>query len=261
MQRIAPEDWTTDAIGRFWDYFSSRPHRRELYFSRLVGDGLALYLDLHGVLSGTVLDFGCGPGFLFDHLARYRVECWGVDPSPDSVRLANERCAALPRFRGAFPAGGLPAGQTFDLVTCVETIEHVPADAAPGLLAEMKRLVKPGGTLLVTTPHDERLDDGMIYCPFCDREFHHMQHVRSFTAAGLAELLRENGFTVSDCRGIDLNRFCGPVRPLPPTMTGLAKARYRLGRLLGRDGRTREERLARLSTPGPHLVALAKPGA
>jgi SAM-dependent methyltransferase len=262
MKHVAAEDWTAEAIARFWEYFGSRPHREEQYFSHNVGDGVALFLALQGVLRGRVLDYGCGPGFLLDYMSHYDVVCLGVDPSPASVERANRRCAGKPSFRGAFtlPADGVLKDGAFDLVTCVETVEHVPAAAAPELLGELRRLLRPGGSLLVTTPLDERLENAMTYCPFCDREFHHMQHLRSFTPATLTGLLRDNGFAVTFCRGIDLGRLRDDFRQLPRPATLLAKARYRLGKLLGRPWETPRQRLDRLTVDGTYLVALATPG-
>jgi 2-polyprenyl-3-methyl-5-hydroxy-6-metoxy-1,4-benzoquinol methylase len=259
MIRVRPEDWTSDVIGHFWDYTSRKSHREQLYFSRMVGDGLALLLDLQGVLKGSLLDFGCGPGFLFDHLARYRIECWGVDRSPQSVQKANERCKGMPGFRGAYladAADGPIAGRTFDVVTCVETIEHVPPSMMATLFNELRERLKPGGTLVLTTPHNERLEESMIYCPFCDREFHQMQHVQSFTEESLAALIQENGFDVTYCRGIDLQVCCDEVREEPYQRSVLSRLRRMLGQRLRRQ-EAPEKRLARMTTPGPHLIALA----
>jgi SAM-dependent methyltransferase len=262
MRRVAPDDWTAEAIARFWDYFGSRSHRAEQYFSHNVGDGVALFLALQGVLRGRVLDYGCGPGFLLEFLAGYAVECLGVDPSPASVDRANRLCAGKPNFRGAFvlPAKGVLKDAAFDLVTCVETMEHVPAPAAPALMAELRRLLRPGGSLLVTTPLDERLDDAMTYCPFCDCEFHHMQHLRSFTPAAMTALLQENGFAVTFCRGIDLGRFRDDFRQLPRPATLVSRARHRIGKWLGKPWETPRQRLDRLTVDGEYLVALATPG-
>lgn len=258
MKRITPEDWTSEVVARFWEYTSSHPHRNQFYFSRLAGHGLGLFLNLKGLLNGSLLDYGCGPGFLFDHLAGYPVECWGVDPSPASVVQANERCRSLPNFRGVLTAQEWETrpSRTFDVVTCVETIEHLPADAIPGLLARLKALVRPGGTLVLTTPHEESLMDGMIYCPFCCSEFHHMQHLQSFTTDRLTRLLTDHGFDVPFCQGIELRRFCYEAEGFLPD-DAINRLRHQIGRFLRRyesSGR----KIARLLASGPHLIALAK---
>lgn len=101
-----------------------------------------------------VLDYGCGDGALLGmlHRASRRQPCelHGFDPNPLAVRLA---AAALKSH--AVPAilhtssTALPHGY-FDRVICTEVIEH--ASAPDDLVAELARVLKPGGRLVVTTP-------------------------------------------------------------------------------------------------------------
>jgi 2-polyprenyl-3-methyl-5-hydroxy-6-metoxy-1,4-benzoquinol methylase len=269
MIKIQPEDWQDEVVARFWEYSSVRPQKRLLYFSRQAGDGLALFLHLRGVLSGRLLDFGCGPGYLFEHLASYPVECWGTDQSPKSIAEVEARCRALTNFRGACLIGELEPffnGLTFDVVTCVETIEHVQQKETDRLVLSLRRWLKPGGTLVITTPHDEQLDEATAYCPFCDREYHMMQHVRSFGASELKAILEGNGLSVEFCQGIDLGRFCDDARnptgpPGAPGRSIWERLWSRLRRAISNRKAPCEssaDRLARLMVPGRHLVALAK---
>lgn len=95
----------------------------------------------------TVLDFGCGTGAMLGYLARYG-QVQGVDASAEAVGFCRER-----GVEAVIRADGLPlpfeAG-SFDLVTALDVIEHVDRDDE--LLAELHRVAKPGGTLLVTVP-------------------------------------------------------------------------------------------------------------
>jgi SAM-dependent methyltransferase len=94
-----------------------------------------------------LLDAGCGSGRTLDELARYgRVS--GIDLSPEAVAAARHRghddvhvaaVEALP-----FPDA------TFDVVTCLDVVEHTPDDRAS--LAELRRVTRPGGLLVVTVP-------------------------------------------------------------------------------------------------------------
>jgi trans-aconitate methyltransferase len=94
-----------------------------------------------------VLDAGCGSGRMLDELERYG-SVSGVDSSPLAVEAARARGhqhvepAMLEQL--PFPTGG------FDLVTCLDVIEHV-ADDERGL-AELWRVTAPGGYLLLTVP-------------------------------------------------------------------------------------------------------------
>lgn len=94
-----------------------------------------------------LLDAGCGSGRELDELAlRGRVS--GVDVSEVAVACARAR-GHLDVHRAAIEQ--MPfAGGTFDLVTCLDVIEHTPDDRVT--LAELRRVARPGGTLVVTVP-------------------------------------------------------------------------------------------------------------
>jgi SAM-dependent methyltransferase len=94
-----------------------------------------------------LLDAGCGSGRTLDELARYgRVS--GVDLSPEAVACARERGHDDVRVARVEE---LPfADATFDVVTCLDVIEHTPDDGVT--LAELRRVTRPGGLLLLTVP-------------------------------------------------------------------------------------------------------------
>jgi SAM-dependent methyltransferase len=94
-----------------------------------------------------VLDAGCGSGRTLVQLERFgRVS--GIELNPDAASLA--------RSRGDFDVRvgrleRLPfADGTFDLVTCLDVIEHTPDDVAT--LRELRRVSRPGAPLLLTVP-------------------------------------------------------------------------------------------------------------
>jgi SAM-dependent methyltransferase len=93
-----------------------------------------------------LLDAGCGSGRMLDELARYgRVT--GADISSEAVAAARARGHHV--VRAAIEA--LPfADRTFDLVTCLDVIEHTPDDRAS--LGELRRVTRPGGLLVATVP-------------------------------------------------------------------------------------------------------------
>jgi SAM-dependent methyltransferase len=94
-----------------------------------------------------LLDAGCGSGRTLDELARYgRVS--GVDLSPEAVGLARRR--GHDDVQVAYVEELPFADATFDVVTCLDVVEHTPDDRAT--LAELRRVTRPGGLLLVTVP-------------------------------------------------------------------------------------------------------------
>jgi SAM-dependent methyltransferase len=103
-----------------------------------------------------VLDIGCGPGWFWAGSVGEWPEGLDLtlaDLSPGMVREAGERCRALP-FRSVqghqADASALPfEDHSFDAVIAMHMLYHVP-DPAKGI-AEMFRVLKPGGSLAVTT--------------------------------------------------------------------------------------------------------------
>ena len=93
-----------------------------------------------------ILDAGCGSGRTLDELRDYGDAC-GVDVSQEAVDAT--------RARGHEAHVGsvmdLPfADATFDLVTCLDVVEHTPDDRRT--LSELRRVTRPGGMLLLTVP-------------------------------------------------------------------------------------------------------------
>ena len=99
----------------------------------------------------TALDVGCGAGLLAEPLARLGASVTGLDASTELIAVAREHAAAM-GLAIDYRAGELEAleGQ-FDLITCMEVIEHV-ADPAAFVKALAKRLAADG-LLVMSTPN------------------------------------------------------------------------------------------------------------
>lgn len=207
-KRVA--EWTAEAVQRFWAWRAVTPYIQERYFSYQVGRGIVEFLQLTGRLSGKVLDYGCGPGYLVRHLLEKGLECYGADGAPEALARVNDTFQREPQWKGAVLAQGGPLPypeEGFDVVLCVEVLEHLPDDALVASIMDIKRLLRPGGIVMCTTPHNERLERNMTYCPFCMTEFHSAQHLRSFDTPSLRGLLESHGLQVLFCRNIDFGEF------------------------------------------------------
>ena len=99
----------------------------------------------------TALDVGCGAGLLAEPLARLGARVTGLDASPELIAVARAHAAAT-GLEIDYRAGEIAKQEgQFDLITCLEVIEHV-ADPAAFVKALAKRLA-PGGLLILSTPN------------------------------------------------------------------------------------------------------------
>jgi 2-polyprenyl-3-methyl-5-hydroxy-6-metoxy-1,4-benzoquinol methylase len=193
-----PVAWTDAEVARFWDFISQLKLSKELYFSHIYGAHLLRQASPWVTLPGArVLDYGCGPGYLWPHLQRYQpAKLAGLDFSPSSVACVQREYSAWPNFAGATHVSSLPsplAAGSFDVITSIEVIEHLHDGHLDGMLAECARLLRPGGRLLLTTPHDEDLGASQVICPESGAIFHRWQHVRSWTVPSLEPWLHRHG--------------------------------------------------------------------
>jgi SAM-dependent methyltransferase len=141
------------------------------------------------------LDLGCGAG-RFTGLHPGAV---GVDVAEAALRRARENVPGGD-FRRLADDGTIPlAHREVDLVWCSETLEHV-ADAA-GLVQECRRVLAPGGRLVVTTPAHPLLRRTAIAVVRFDAHFDPMgQHLRFFTRRSLRAVLEAAGFELTSLR-------------------------------------------------------------
>jgi SAM-dependent methyltransferase len=110
---------------------------------------LALFADLvHATGGGPVADVGCGPGHVTGHLQKLGVEAFGVDLSPAMVDIARR---AHPDLR--FEVGSMTDLQLADssvaALLAFWSLIHIPDDVIPTVFAHFRRVLRPGGPLLL----------------------------------------------------------------------------------------------------------------
>jgi SAM-dependent methyltransferase len=184
--------WTTDRIQRFWDFISSSSGLEDSYFSKARGRSIIDFVSRR-IDIGTALDMGCGRGDLIGYLLDDYEAC-GVDQSPQSIASVKLRFRSHPRFRGVFADSKDLPDASVDTIFIIEVVEHLDDEVLASVMSEARRLLKPTGYLVLTTPNDENLDAQKIMCPECACIFHQWQHVRSWTTSGLAQHVRGFGF-------------------------------------------------------------------
>jgi SAM-dependent methyltransferase len=124
------------------------------------------------VQGAVVLDAGCGCGYGSHHLATAGAEqVVGVDVSPEAIEYARSHYDVRNLdFRVADVTALAFSDEAFDVVVCLEVFEHV-ADQQR-LLAEVHRVLKPGGRFVVSTPNGQLFSPrGEPLNPWHVREF------------------------------------------------------------------------------------------
>jgi len=139
------------------------------------------------------LDLGCGDGRLTRFLRAQSVV--GADASIVALERAARRVRGMRAVR-VQPDEPLPFEDfSFDLVLCSETIEHVRDMQL--FLSEVRRVLKPGGRLAVTTPAHSRRTALRLFFRGWESEFEPLSpHLRFFTRRSLEKLLDDQGFDV-----------------------------------------------------------------
>jgi len=151
----------------------------------------------------SALDVGCGAGLLAEPLARLGAKVTGIDAAPEVIAVARSHAAAS-GLDVDYRVGGVETLEgTFDLITCMEVIEHV-ADPAAFLVSLSRRLAKDG-LLILSTPNATgwsklmmiTIAEGMGRIPRGTHDFD-----KFIAPERMKQLLGDAGLTCIDCEGI-----------------------------------------------------------
>jgi SAM-dependent methyltransferase len=144
-----------------------------------------------------VLDCGCAFGFMTRRLARRYAEVCGIDMDPGYVARARRTVPSADIRLGRVDALPWPQ-EHFDAAVCLDVLEHCPDP--PATVAELARVVRPGGVLVVSVPHRgllEGADSLNVYArmrpsgdvPTDDPSWPMSPHHRHFSVAELQSIL------------------------------------------------------------------------
>lgn len=197
---------------RFWD-----PHG-EFRPLHLLNPLRLDFIAARATLKGSrVLDVGCGGGLLAEALARAGATVTAIDLAPGMIEVArlharearldiDYRVVAADELQRATPQG-------FDIVTCMEMLEHVPQPAA--MTATLAQLLRPGGAAFVSTLNRNlksfllAIVGAEYLLRLIPRGTHEYQ--RLIRPAELAAWARAAGLEMRELAGIDFNPLTGRV--------------------------------------------------
>ena len=129
---------------------------------------------------GSILDIGCGTGVLFPEFYRRSDLVVGIDTFVQDYSLKG--LIKLEGIEALISWGSVEyipfKDNTFDTVACISTLEHIENSA--GSLAEIKRVLKPGGRLLAGFPVENMITNKLLGG---STEFHVASHTNILKAA------------------------------------------------------------------------------
>jgi len=170
-----------------------------------------------------VLDVGCGGGILSESMARAGARVLGIDLAQAVLDVAElhaiEGKIAVQYQAMAAEQLALEQPAAFDLVTCMEMLEHVPQPAA--VMAALATLVKPGGDVIVSTLNRKPLAFAVaiIGAEYMARMLPRGTHeyLKFIRPSELARWGRDAGLDLTDLTGITYNPLTRSFRLSPNT--------------------------------------------
>jgi 2-polyprenyl-6-hydroxyphenyl methylase/3-demethylubiquinone-9 3-methyltransferase len=150
---------------------------------------------LHVTVGTRVLDVGCGAGFLAARLLARGASAAGMDISSRAIEAAAGRYPGVDFHTASADGAPWPFDDSsFDAVVALEVVEHLFAPAF--FFSEARRLLKPGGQLVVSTPYHGRMKNLVLAFRGFDRHFDvNGAHIRFFTPGALSRAYSTAGFS------------------------------------------------------------------
>lgn len=167
--------------GRGYDSYAAQESALRLTFRRFLKK-----LNARFPLHGTLLEIGCGYGYLLDEARPYFQQRIGTDFSPQAVKQATTYGAKI--YQGDID--GLPNDDRYDCIILAHVIEHVYRPVP--LLRTIRDKLKAGGVVAVATPNI-----GSLWFPLTGRKwasFKIPEHVAFYDRQTLSRLLTSAGF-------------------------------------------------------------------
>jgi len=146
----------------------------------------------HGI---KILDAGCGEGVLVEEYRSKGRQIEGMDLNYESESVRRGDILAMPYKEG-----------TFDVVLCLDVFEHIAFKDQPRCLQEIRRVLRAGGTLLISIPNLAHFNSRfrLFLAGELDRSDIETNHVGERPIKENMRLLQEANFEIEKVKGITL---------------------------------------------------------
>ncbi|MEJ8281710.1 class I SAM-dependent methyltransferase [Pseudonocardia spirodelae] len=189
-----PDDWLSDTRSSYDTDAAGYAEkvRGLLDRSPYLRAGLGVFAEsVHRAGGGPVLDIGCGTGYVTGHLNEAGVDAFGIDLSPELISIARRDHPGCRFAVGTMTDLDLADGSVAGVVAFWSVV-HVPDHAVPGVFEQFRRVLRPGGPLLVgfhVGDEARHTSEGYTGRPISVESYHR----RPDTVAGW---LRDAAFTI-----------------------------------------------------------------
>jgi len=141
------------------------------------------------IKNGKILDVGCGTGNFLRKMKKYNMKCYGIEPNDFDKKNAKKH--KLNIFHGTLTQAKYPDNY-FDVITINHVLEHV--NNPTRTLEELRRILKPNGTLIITVPQSNSLAHKIFKKYWIHLDI--PRHIYQYSTITLKKYAKKTGFKI-----------------------------------------------------------------
>lgn len=156
------------------------------------------------VVGKKIIDLGCGEGVTLEKIIKKfpAAQIIGVDNDPKKIKICRQHHLPVKLADIAH----LPfKTNSFDCALLIEVIEHLEVNQVNQAVKEIRRILRPGGRLIVLFPNDRNFKIGRLLTLKLKEAFYDYGHVRQWQPAEAIKLFQKAGFQIVDQRSLPVN--------------------------------------------------------
>jgi len=196
----------------YYDMVHSRTHGVQAFWHKVKFE--QVYDCFPDIDRTTILDVACGPGTFLGNYIR-NAHGLGIDLAHGQIEYARAKYGSERIFFETASSSKIrDKGQIFNVVTCIEFIEHVTEFEVERMLQDIRLCLPGSGTLVITTPNYRGLWPLLEWSinKIARGQVYDQQHITHWNRKKIRNILISNGYKVEQLRGIHgLAPFIAPL--------------------------------------------------